>query len=112
MLVPLIVLGNAIGWPASLGEPASVNLPAIHEHAGVVQFGYFVYLIYSILILPLTIVFYQLLIVNEDPFHPILLTALGFGIASTIFRALGIIRWFTVMPYRTPTSSGYGFSEL
>ncbi len=99
IVIPLIVLGAAIGWPGSLDEPASANLVAIHQNAGAVQFGYFVYLVYSILILPLSVVFYRLLIIDNDPFDPLLLTALGFGIASAISRTFGIIRWFTVMPY-------------
>jgi len=37
---PLVVLGAAIGWPASLGKPAAEQLAAIHANAGMVALGY------------------------------------------------------------------------
>jgi hypothetical protein len=50
--MPLAILAPAIGWPASLGEPAAVQLTAIAAEADAVRIGYSVYLLYSLLIMP------------------------------------------------------------
>jgi len=49
LFVPLGVLGTAIGWPASLGDPASVALPRLLQQEPIVRFGYLIYLAYSVL---------------------------------------------------------------
>ncbi len=107
--VPVIVLGNAINWPASLNEPASVNLPLIAEQAGAVQFGYFIYLIYSILFWPISLLTVRV-VAGRNDYGPLLQMAVGFGIASAVLRCLGIIRWLVPMPvlaqqYVNPASS-------
>lgn len=93
----LIVLGAAIGWPASLDEPASVNLPLILEQRGVVILGYGSYFLYSILILPLAFLFYYVL-KERDTSSPLLAIAVGFGVISALARSLGIVRWLFMMP--------------
>jgi hypothetical protein len=55
LFVPLAVLGTAIGWPASLGDPASAALPRLLEQEPIVRFGYLVYLAYSVLFLPVAV---------------------------------------------------------
>lgn len=95
--LPLIVLGAAIGWPASLDEPASVNLPLITEQRGAVILGYGSYLLYSILILPLAFMLYFLLKESGSP-SPLLAIAVGFGVISALARSLGIVRWLFMMP--------------
>ena len=95
--VPIIVLGAAIGWPASLDEPASVNLPLITEQRGAVILGYGSYLLYSILILPLAFMLYFLLKEREAS-SPLLAVAVGFGVISALARSLGIVRWLFMMP--------------
>ena len=52
---PVVILGAAIGWPASLDNPAAQQLAAIAAQPGGVALGYAVYLLYSILIAPVTI---------------------------------------------------------
>ena len=52
LFVPLIILGNAINWPASLDEPASVNLPLILEQFPAMFTGYSIYFVYSLLFWP------------------------------------------------------------
>lgn len=49
IFIPTIVLGQAIGWPASLGDPASVALPRLLEQESAVRLGYSAYLVYSML---------------------------------------------------------------
>ena len=44
--VPLVILGSAIGWPASLDKPAAQQLAAIAQAPQAVAMGYGVYLLY------------------------------------------------------------------
>jgi hypothetical protein len=97
ILVPLIVLGSAINWPASLDEPASVNLPLIVEQAGAVRLGYLVYLIYSVLFVPLGLAVVWL-VAKEGRGGVLLQTAAGFAVASGVMRTIGILRWLLPMP--------------
>jgi hypothetical protein len=94
--VPLAVLGNAIGWPASLGDPAAVALPRLLENEGAVRFGYLAYLAYSVLFLPVAIWTTRTLTRGDD--GPLTRLAVGFAVASTLARCIGILRWLTAMP--------------
>ena len=96
IFVPLAVLGAAIGWPASLGDPAAVALPRLLENEGVVRFGYGVYLVYSVLFLPVAVWTTRALTRGDD--GPLARTAVGFAIASALARSIGILRWLTAMP--------------
>ena len=84
------VLNGAINWPASLEEPARVNLPLILEQRGAVVLGYGAYLAYSLLILPLSVILYFVL--KERESSPLLAVAEGVGIVSALTRALGTSR--------------------
>jgi hypothetical protein len=98
MYLAFFVLSGAIGWPASLGEPASVNLPLITEERGAVVLGYGVYLAYSLLILPLSVMLY--FVVRKDrEASPLLAVAVAVGVVSALARALGIGRWLFAMPF-------------
>jgi Domain of unknown function (DUF4386) len=96
IFVPLAVLGGAIGWPASLGDPAAVALPRLLENEGAVRFGYLVYLAYSVLFLPVAIWTTRTLTRGDD--SPLARVAVGFAVASTLARCIGILRWLTAMP--------------
>lgn len=93
---PVIVLGPAIGWPASLATPAAAQLNAIHAHAGAVTLGYGLYLAYSLLLLPASIGLTAAMLGRLD--RPLAMTAVAFASLATLARALGILRWLTVMP--------------
>ncbi|MEQ8672432.1 MAG: DUF4386 domain-containing protein [Aggregatilineales bacterium] len=97
LFVPTIVLGGAINWPASLGDPAETMLPLIHEQADAVRLGYFAYLIYSVLFFPVALMTARV-VAGDDTFSPMLKIAVGFGAISTLARTLGIIRWLFPMP--------------
>jgi len=96
MFVPLGVLGSAIDWPASLGDPAAVALPRLLENEGAVRLGYAVYLAYSVLFLPVAIWTTHTLTRGDD--GPLARLAIGFAVASTLARCIGILRWLTAMP--------------
>ena len=96
MFVPLAVHGGAIGWPASLGDPAAVALPRLLENEDAVRLGYLAYLAYSVLFLPVAIWATRTLTGNDD--GPLARLAMGFAVASTLARCIGILRWLTAMP--------------
>lgn len=109
IFAPLAILGAAINWPASLDEPASVNLPLILEEAIAVKLGYFIYMIYSILIIPVALVISRV-VGGEGQENTLLKIANGFAIGSAVLRVLGIIRWLIPMPilaqvYTDPATS-------
>lgn len=97
IFAPLTILGAAINWPESLSEPARVNLPLILEQANAVNLGYFLYMIYSVLIIPVAYVIYRALR-RENQANTLLQIGLGFAIGSAVLRVLGIIRWLIPMP--------------
>lgn len=93
---PVAILGAAIGWPASLGRPPAEQLAAIAAAPGAVAAGYGVYLLYSLLVAPVLIglagrAFGSLA-------SPLAATVAAFAALSALARAIGILRWLTVMP--------------
>ncbi|WP_161974506.1 DUF4386 family protein [Piscinibacter terrae] len=95
-LVPVVVLGSSIGWPASLAAPAAQQLAAVQAHAGAVQAGYGAYLLYSLLIMPAMLALASRML--GDLARPLAAMVVAFAALSTLARAIGIARWVTVMP--------------
>lgn len=93
---PLAILAPAIGWPASLGEPAAVQLAAIAAKPDAVAFGYGVYLLYSMLVAPAMICLAARVFGGLG--RPVAATVAAFAALSTLARTIGILRWLTVMP--------------
>ena len=93
---PVIVLGRAIGWPQSLGLPAAEQLSRIHAQPEAVAFGYGLYLLYSVLVAPVMIAMAAR--VFGGLHRPLAATVAAFAVLSTLARAIGILRWLTVMP--------------
>lgn len=113
IFVPTIVLGAAVNWPASLGDPASVALPRLAENEGAVRVGYSAYLLYSVLF-AVTITLLARL-VETDLSRALRRLIIGFAIASAIARSLGIVRWLAPMPeladaYSTTTDDGQRYA--
>ncbi|MEM7132141.1 MAG: DUF4386 domain-containing protein [Chloroflexota bacterium] len=109
IFLPLTILGAAINWPASLDEPASVNLPLILQEATMVKLGYSIYMLYSVLIIPVAVVISRI-VAGGNRHNTLLQIATGFAIGSAVLRVLGIIRWLIPMPilaqvYVDPASS-------
>lgn len=95
--VPMIVLGQAIGWPASLRLPTSEILPLIHANAGAVALGYWAYLIVSVALIPLAYAFRHWF--TERGHGGYGLDAATFiGAAAGVLKTLGIVRWLIAMP--------------
>lgn len=96
-LVPLIVLGQAIGWPASLRLPAAEALPLIAREAIAVQIGYWAYLLTSLAFVPLAVAFRTF--ANADGERGVMVdTAAALGAAVAVLKMLGIVRWLVAMP--------------
>jgi hypothetical protein len=95
-LAPMAILGPAIGWPASLDAPAAQQLGAIAAAPGAVAAGYAVYLAYSLLIAPLMVMLAARTFGSLA--HPLAATVAVFAGLSALARAIGIMRWLTVMP--------------
>ena len=95
-VAPVAVLGAAIGWPASLDNLAAEQLAAVHANAGMVALGYGLYLLYSVLVAPVMIGMAAQ--VFGGLHRPAAATVAAFGALSALARAIGILRWLTVMP--------------
>jgi hypothetical protein len=93
---PLIVMAPATGWPASLGEPAALQLSKVAAAPQAVLLGYALYLLYSIAIGPLLIVLAAR--TWGSLAHPAAASVAAFATLSVLARAIGILRWLTVMP--------------
>ncbi len=97
MFLPLYILGTSLDWPASLDQPASVNLPLILEEYNSMFLGYSLYLIYSILFWPVAYLTGRI-VVEHNTSNPIFQLANGFAVMSVLARCLGIVRWLFAMP--------------
>jgi hypothetical protein len=93
-----IGLGTAIGWPASLDEPASVVLPLIRDNRAIVNIGYFGYFVSALMLIPIALLLRGLL-QTAGKNDRLLLVAAGIGALAGAFKMIGILRWFTVMPF-------------
>jgi len=107
--VPIMVLGAAIDWPASLDEPISTLYPRFVQNLAAVRLGYGAYLAYSVLFLA-TAVMTARAVAGSDTLSPALQVAAGFGIISALARSIGIVRWLSAMPllatqYLDPTTA-------
>jgi hypothetical protein len=95
--VPLIVLGKAIGWPASLRLSAAEALPLIAREAIAVQIGYWAYMLTALATIPLAIALRAY--AHSKGVRGLLVdTAALLGAAAGIFKMLGIVRWLVAMP--------------
>lgn len=101
---PVVILGAAIGWPASLNKPAADQLAAIAAAPGGVALGYGVYLLYSILIAPVMIGLAARTFGGLG--SPLAATVAAFGALSALARSIGILRWLTVMPLLASAHAG------
>lgn len=109
---PLVVLGAAINWPASLDYPAGQMLPLLAAQLGQVRLGYGVYLLYSLLFFPAALLATRAL-TGLSLSSPLLQIGIGFAALSALARAIGIIRWLSAMPalaalYGEPTQTESG----
>jgi hypothetical protein len=96
-LIPVIVLGQAIGWPASLRLPADQALPLVAANPLAIQIGYWGYLLTAIAMVPFGIALRRFAMANGAG-GMLADTMAAFAIAAGILKTLGIVRWLTTMP--------------
>jgi hypothetical protein len=96
-LIPLIVLGKAIGWPASLRLPAAEMLPLIAAKAIAVQIGYWGYLLTAVAMVPFVIALRRYAVAHGAG-GMLADTMAALGIAAAVLKTLGIVRWLIAMP--------------
>jgi hypothetical protein len=95
--VPLIVLGQAIKWPASLRLPPAEALPLIAANKPAIMLGYWAYMLVSVALIPLAFALRQWVVERRGQNH--LLDAVTFiGAAAGVLKTLGIVRWLVAMP--------------
>ena len=94
--LPIAILGPAIGWPASLRLPAAQQLAAIASAPAATALGYTVYLLYSVLVLPVMVLLAWQICGNLA--RPIAVLVVAFAALSVLARSIGILRWLTAMP--------------
>jgi hypothetical protein len=103
--VPMVVLGRAIGWPASLRLPASEALPLVAANLQAVLVGYWAYLLVSVAMVPLAFALRSL--AAERGRSGPMIDALAFlGAAAGILKTLGIVRWLSAMPALATAHAG------
>jgi hypothetical protein len=95
IFVPMVILGGAIDWPASLDFPPGQVLPLIAANLQGVRLGYGVYLFYSVMWTVMGTAIAWLAVRRVGAFDPALMLAVGLASASALARAIGIIRWLT-----------------
>jgi hypothetical protein len=105
----LLILGGAINWPASLGEPAAVNLPLIVAQSGPVALGYSSYFLSALLLAPIALLIY--LLGREGRGRAALLVGAGLGVLASFAKLLGISRWLLTMPLLAQAYVDPGASE-
>lgn len=94
LFVPLFVLGEAIGWPGSLGDPPATMLPRLLEHQGAVRLGYGAYFVQSLLFLPTgAIVAHYAVRTPGRGMSTLATLAVVFAGLSSLARCMGIVRW-------------------
>lgn len=96
IFIPTIVLGQAIDWPASLDDPASIALPRLLEEESAVRLGYFAYLVYSILFVVAVFMLTRLSTGKAMAVFGTIIIAVA--AISTLARTIGIVRWLAPMP--------------
>lgn len=96
-LIPVIVLGRAIGWPASLRLPAAEALPLVARNLGAIQLGYWGYLLTAVAMLPLSLALRRFVMARGESGLAVDSMA-AFGVAAAVLKTLGIVRWLVAMP--------------
>lgn len=93
-LAAVVLLAVAFGWPAVLGAPAAVALPAFAAAAPAVVSGFLLFTLLSVALVPISLGVHR--VVGGNGLW--LSTVTAFGILSGLAQTLGWIRWPLVVP--------------
>lgn len=101
LAVSALVLGAIFDFPDILREPAGVVLNRFNENPGSIRATYYVFLLSSLLLVPIALSLHDLLSRGRAPV--LLNVATTFGILTGLTQLLGFIRWPIMMPYLADT---------
>jgi hypothetical protein len=104
-LVPMIVLGHAIGWPGSLRLPPAEVFTLISAAPTAVAVGYGAYLLVSLALVPLAFALREYL-ARHSAGGMLSDTLLGLGVVAGVLKMLGIVRWLVAMPALAAVHAG------
>jgi hypothetical protein len=94
MLAAFLILSNAINWPMSLDDPASIALPRVIDQALPMMVGYGCYLMVGLLLIPASAALNDRLGLT-GAFASLTMALATF---AAIAKSIGITRWLFAMP--------------
>ena len=97
--IPVIILGAKFDFPDILRQPASKAFELFQANQSSVILGYYIFLISSLIYIPLSYSLKETLF--KPDLKPLLGLLTGLGITTAIFQAIGFVRWIFVMPFLT-----------
>lgn len=97
--VPVVVLSRHFNFPAVLREPAAVALPLFRASQGLIVPAYYVFLLSSLLYVPLSYALRRALgPANGPASHMGSRLLAGLGLATALLQSLGFSRWLFAVP--------------
>lgn len=93
-LVGYLVLGTQFGWPAVLDEPATTALDAFLANQAWVRFGFYLFLLSSLVLIPAAVGLHDLL----ERGSPAAVSVAAFGVLGAFAQMLGWVRWPIAVP--------------
>jgi Domain of unknown function (DUF4386) len=102
--VPVAILGSKFNFPDILRQPAANAFVLFRQNQAFILVGYYVFLISALLFIPLSYLLRD--IFKESVAQSASQVLVGCGIATTLFQALGFVRWIFTMPYLTESYFG------
>ena len=97
--IPVIILGSKFDFPDILRQPASKAFELFQANQSSVILGYYIFLISSLIYIPLSYSLRETLF--KPNLKPLLELLTGLGITTAIFQTIGFVRWIFVMPFLT-----------
>jgi hypothetical protein len=97
--IPVIILGKYFNFPDILRQPAEHAFELFKANQTAILTGYYIFLLSSLIYIPLSYAFTHLF--NKQQNKVLINVFVGLGITTSIFQAIGFIRWIFTMPYLT-----------
>jgi hypothetical protein len=97
VIIPVIILKQSFGFPEILRQPADIILQKFQLNESHIKIGYYIYFVSSLLTIPLSILLVKLYKPTRQTttLNAFLITA----VLATTFQCIGLVRWFTVVPF-------------
>lgn len=99
VVVPVSILGAKFDFPDILRQPAANAFALFKQNQSSIVFGYYIFLISSLLFIPLSYLLQRILFQTQNKVALNMLV--GLGITTAIFQCIGFVRWIFVMPFLT-----------